>query len=106
MNDADGDRETAEGLRRGSRAAWLALYDRYAERLWRRVARLVGPADASAVADVLQATLLAAAESARTFDLARGALWPWLCAVARNQVALHYRRRGPVGLRPAGNGDA
>ena len=82
----------AKGLRRGSRRAWGQLYDAYAERLWRDVARMTG-ADAAEVADVVQETFLAAARSARQFDPARGTLWGWLRGIARRQVATRYRKQ-------------
>jgi RNA polymerase sigma-70 factor (ECF subfamily) len=44
------------------------------------------------VADVVQETFMAAARSARKFDPARGSVWLWLCGIARNYVALHYRK--------------
>jgi RNA polymerase sigma-70 factor (ECF subfamily) len=90
--DEQHQRGVAHGLRDGSPEAWRALYDAYAERVWRCAARLMGP-DA-AVADVVQETFLAAARSARSYDAARGPLWLWVWGIARNQVALHYRREG------------
>lgn len=84
-------REVADGLRQGSREAWLRLYDAYAVRLWRDVARLMG-GDAGAVADIVQETFLAAARSARRFDPRRGSLWPWLWGIARKQAAEHRRK--------------
>ena len=36
---------------------------------------------------------MAAARSARQYDAARGPLWLWLYGIARNHVALHYRKR-------------
>ena len=68
----------AAGLRRGSRQAWSALYETYAERLWREVARLMG-GNAADVADVVQEVFLAAARSAGKFD-------------RRIAVARHVRR--------------
>jgi RNA polymerase sigma-70 factor (ECF subfamily) len=91
--DEQHQRGVAQGLRDGSPEAWRALYDAYAERVWRCAARLMGPG-AAAVADVVQETFLAAARSARSYDDARGPLWLWLWGIARNQVALHYRREG------------
>jgi len=84
-------REVVEGLRQGSRTAWLAVYDAYAERVWQTVARLMEPRS-SHVADVVQETFLAAARSARGFDPRRGSLWGWLWGIARKQAALHHRR--------------
>lgn len=89
--DEQTQNEIAQGLRRGESAAWQRLYDAYATRVWREVARLVG--DRSAVADVVQETFLEAALSAGGFDPRRGTLWAWLWGVARNQVAYHYRRQ-------------
>src|SRR3954454_19676638 len=85
-------REVARGLREGRPDAWRVLYDAFAERVWRGVARLLGPNSAD-VADVVQETMLAAARSAGTFDAAKGSLWLWLWGIARLQVALHFRKQ-------------
>src|SRR3954447_1369593 len=82
----------AQGLREGKAEAWQSLYDAYAERVWRGVARLLGPSSAE-VADVVQETLLAAARSAAGFTAARGSLWAWLWGIAHNHAALHLRRQ-------------
>ena len=89
--DEQQEREVARGLAAGHPDAWRALYDAHAERVWRAVARLMGP-PGSDVADVVQETFLAAARSARTFDPDRGPLAAWLWAIARRHVALHYRK--------------
>ena len=91
MNQHD-EQEVARGLREGRADAWTALYDAYAGRVWRSVARRMGP-DAAEVADVVQETFLAAARGARGFDPARGSLGSWLGGIARRQAALHYRNR-------------
>ena len=82
----------ATGLRSGDPDAWRQLYDAFAERVWRGVARLLGPHPAD-IADVVQETMLAAARSVRNFDGAKGSLWNWLWGIARTQVALHFRQR-------------
>src|SRR5437667_989782 len=92
MLDEQQERLIALGLREGKADAWQALYDAYAERIWRGVARLLGP-QSTDVADVVQETMMAAARSARTFDSARGSLWPWLWGIAHNHVALHLRKQ-------------
>ncbi len=84
--------EIAEGLQRGNRDAWLSLYELYAEKLWCNIARLMAH-DPVCVADVVQETLLSAARSAKNFNPRRGSLWTWLWAIAKRQVALHYRKR-------------
>jgi len=83
--------EIAEGLQKGDRDAWLTLYDLYAERVWRNVARLMG-GDPASVADIVQETFLEAARSAGHFNPRRGCLWVWLWTIAKRQVALHYRK--------------
>jgi len=89
--DDQTQRQVVEGLRQGSRSAWLAVYDAYAERVWQTVARFM-ESGSPHVADVVQETFLAAAQSARGFDSRRGSLWGWLWGIARKQVALHRRR--------------
>jgi RNA polymerase sigma-70 factor, ECF subfamily len=92
MLDEQHERLIAKGLREGKTDAWQALYDAYAERVWRGVARLLGP-HSTDVADVVQETMMAAARSAATFDPARGSLWPWLWGIAHNHVAVHLRKQ-------------
>jgi RNA polymerase sigma-70 factor, ECF subfamily len=85
------ERQLAQGLREGKIEAWHALYEAYARPVWQYVARLMGPGAAD-VADAVQETFLAAARSARTYDPERGPLWSWMVGIARNQVALCYRK--------------
>src|SRR5512147_2073758 len=85
--------EIAAGLKAGAPEAWLRLHEAYARRVWRDVARLTG-ADSARVADMVQETFLAAAQSAGGFDPRRGTLWAWLWGIARRQVALYYRKAG------------
>ncbi|MDX1961621.1 MAG: sigma-70 family RNA polymerase sigma factor [Pirellulales bacterium] len=79
------------GLQQGHTQAWTALYDQYSGGLWRYVSRLLGN-QASATGDVVQEVFLAAAQSARQFDPARGTLWSWLLGIAHKQVANHWRQ--------------
>ena len=90
--DSQQERAVAQGLRDGKPEAWRALYDAYAERVWRCAARLIG-GNAADVADVVQETFLAAARSATTYDASRGTLWVWLWGIARRHVALHFRKQ-------------
>jgi RNA polymerase sigma-70 factor, ECF subfamily len=104
--DESRDREIAAGLRKGNPDAWHALYDRYAKPIWQWVARSVGPHQAD-VADIVQETFFAAARSARHYDEGLGPLWAWLTGIARNHVALHFRkRRRHDPPRPSGNGSS
>src|SRR5947209_6076859 len=93
MLDEQQERVIAQGLREGKTDAWQALYDAYAERVWRAIARLLGPRS-SEIADVVQETMMAAARTAHKFDAVRGSLWQWLWGIAHNHVALHLRKRG------------
>jgi RNA polymerase sigma-70 factor (ECF subfamily) len=92
MLDEQQERRIAQGLREGKTDAWQALYDAYAERVWRIVARLLG-ANRAEVADVVQETMMAAARSATKFNQERGSLWAWLFGIAHNQVVLHFRKQ-------------
>jgi RNA polymerase sigma-70 factor (ECF subfamily) len=100
--DEQEERAIALGLCAGKTEAWQALYEAYAERVWRSIARLFGP-NAADVADVVQETMLAAARSAATFDPERGSLWMWLWGIARRHAALHLRKQErQARLRQAG----
>jgi RNA polymerase sigma-70 factor (ECF subfamily) len=90
--DVQQERAIAQGLRDGKADAWRALYDAYAERVWRCAARLMG-ANRSEVADVVQETFMAAARAAPSYDPTRGTLWVWLWGIARRHVALHFRKQ-------------
>jgi RNA polymerase sigma-70 factor (ECF subfamily) len=85
------ERQVVRGLQDGNIDAWRALYDAYCRQVWQAVARMMGP-NAADVADVVQETFMAAARSARQYDAGRGPLWLWLYGIARNNVALHYRK--------------
>jgi RNA polymerase sigma-70 factor, ECF subfamily len=90
--DESREREIALGLQAGKPEAWHALFDEFAGRLWQSVARQMGPNHAE-VADIVQETMMAAARAARQFDVGRGSLWMWLSGIARNRVALHFRKQ-------------
>jgi RNA polymerase sigma-70 factor (ECF subfamily) len=89
--DPEQEREIARGLQQGKTEAWRALYEAYARAIWRFVARLMDRSLPD-IADVVQETFLGAARCARNYDASRGSLWVWLSGIARNHVALHYRR--------------
>jgi RNA polymerase sigma-70 factor (ECF subfamily) len=86
------DHRIAHGLRQGKTDAWSALYEKYFDRVWHLVARMIG-GDGTAVADVVQETFLAAARSARHFEPQRGSLWQWLGGIARNHLGAFFRSR-------------
>ena len=109
MMDDQREREIALGLREGKSEAWHALYDEFASPIWQSVARWLGPRHAD-IADVVQETFMAAAGAARAFDASRGSLAMWLSGIARNKVALYFRKQkrherltpGPDGAAAAG----
>lgn len=82
--------EIISGLRRGDQTAWTTLYDTYSVRIWKYVAKLVGP-NVAAVADIVQESMLAAAQSAQSFDDSKGTLWQWLAGIAHNSVSKYWR---------------
>jgi RNA polymerase sigma-70 factor, ECF subfamily len=92
MIDEHREREIARGLREGNPEAWHALYDEFARPIWQAVARQVGPQE-SEIADIVQETFMAAARGARQFNAGLGTLSMWLHGIARNNVALHFRKK-------------
>jgi RNA polymerase sigma-70 factor (ECF subfamily) len=91
MKQHQQQQEVADGLRQGNQQAWRMFYDAHAERVWRLVTRQMSTS--CDVADVVQETFLAGAKSAAKYDPSRGTLWNWISGIARNQVALHYRKQ-------------
>ncbi|HUQ72511.1 MAG TPA: sigma-70 family RNA polymerase sigma factor [Planctomycetaceae bacterium] len=89
------------GLQAGDRDAWALLFEHHSERVWRYVARLIG-GDRAGVADIVQETFLAAAQSARSYQPDRGTLGQWLLGIAHRQTAQH-RRRFDRALNSSGN---
>ena len=85
------EQQVVRGLQDGDVAAWHALYDAYCREVWQLVARMMG-SDAADVADIVQETFMAAARSAHQYDTSRGPLRLWVYGIARNQVALHFRK--------------
>ena len=107
--DDQREREIALGLREGRPEAWHALYDEFAPKVWQAVSRWLGPRHAE-IADIVQETFMAAAGAARQYDDRRGSLARWLGGIARNKIALYFRKQkrherldaGPDGAAAAG----
>jgi RNA polymerase sigma-70 factor (ECF subfamily) len=107
--DDQREREIALGLREGRPDAWHALYDEFAPNVWQAVSRWLGPRHAE-IADIVQETFMAAAGAARQYDDRRGSLARWLGGIARNKIALFFRKQkrherldaGPDGAAAAG----
>jgi RNA polymerase sigma-70 factor, ECF subfamily len=88
-----GDQEVVERLRRRDPQALAELYDRYARPVYALILRVVR--DAAIAEDLVQETFLRVWNRVHGFDAVRGALAPWLLAVARN-LAIDYLR-SPAG---------
>jgi RNA polymerase sigma-70 factor (ECF subfamily) len=86
---AEGDAELIERLRRRDAQALAELYDRYGRLVYSLILRVVR--DGALAEDLVQETFLRVWNRAQGFDAQRGALGPWLLAVARNR-AIDYLR--------------
>jgi RNA polymerase sigma-70 factor (ECF subfamily) len=91
----DTDADDVARLRRGDIAGLAGLMERYQDRLFRYLARLLG--EEAVAEDVFQQTWLRAAQRISRFDAARP-FGPWLFAVARNLALDELRRRRPESL--------
>jgi RNA polymerase sigma-70 factor (ECF subfamily) len=85
----ESDPDLAERLKRREPQAMADLYDRYGRLAYSVILRIVR--DAEMAEDLVQETFLRVWSRVQAFDSARGALGPWLLAVARNR-AIDYLR--------------
>ena len=85
----DSDPDLAARLKRRDPQAMADLYDRYGRLAYSLILRIVR--DAALAEDLVQETFLRVWNRAQAFDEERGALGPWLLAVARNR-AIDYLR--------------
>ncbi len=86
---AANDTELIERLQRRDPQALAELYDRYGKLVYSIILRVVR--DAAIAEDLVQETFLRVWNRVQGFDAARGAIGPWLLAVARNR-AIDYLR--------------
>ncbi|ODN71000.1 sigma-70 family RNA polymerase sigma factor [Methylobrevis pamukkalensis] len=86
----------------GDRAAFGALYDLAAPKLYGIILRIVR--DRARAEEILQETLLKIWRSAASFDRASGSASGWMATIARNG-AIDAVRRGPARIA-ADDGDA
>jgi len=86
------DRNLAERLKRREPAAMAQLYDSYGKLAFSLIYRIVR--DVGVAEDLVQETFLRVWNRAQRFDAARGALGPWLLAVARNRAIDYIRSSG------------
>jgi RNA polymerase sigma-70 factor (ECF subfamily) len=86
------DRNLAERLKRRDPAAMVQLYDSYGKLAFSLIYRIVR--DVGVAEDLVQETFLRVWNRAQGFDAGRGALGPWLLAVARNRAIDYIRSSG------------
>src|SRR6266851_3549864 len=88
----ENDRGLAERLKRREPRAMTELYDRYGKLAYSLIHRIVR--DVGITEDLVQETFLRVWNRAQGFDVERGALGPWLLAVARNCAIDYIRSSG------------
>lgn len=88
------DSDLVRDMAAGDRAAFSALYDRYANILMALALRIVR--DRSDAEEVVQDAFLQAWRQAERFDGGRGSVGAWLVTMARSRALDRLRRRGPV----------
>ena len=79
-------------LQRRDPHALAELYDRYGQVVFRLILRMVR--DSGVAEDLVQETFLRAWNRVAGFDCERGAVGPWLLAIARNRAIDHLRCHG------------
>src|SRR5216117_832627 len=84
-----GDAELVQRLQRRDAQALAELYDRYGRLVYALILRIVK--DAGIAEDLVQETFLRVWNRVQGFDAGKGAIGPWLLAVARNR-AIDYLR--------------
>ncbi|MGD1074342.1 MAG: sigma-70 family RNA polymerase sigma factor [Bryobacteraceae bacterium] len=89
---AKGDGELMIRLQRRDPQALAELYDRYGQMVFRLILRMVR--DNGAAEDLVQETFLRVWNRVGGFDSDRGAVGPWLLAVARNRAIDYLRSKG------------
>lgn len=89
---AKGDSELLVRLQRRDPQALAELYDRYGQLVFRLILRMVR--DNGIAEDLVQETFLRVWSRIGGFDSDRGAVGPWLLAVARNRAIDYLRCSG------------
>jgi len=86
------DEELARRLQKREERAMADLYDRYGRLAWSVIVAIVR--DTSLAEDLVQETFLRVWNRIQFFEPGRGALGPWLLAIARNRAIDHMRSVG------------
>jgi RNA polymerase sigma-70 factor, ECF subfamily len=88
----DTDPDLAARLKRRDPQAMADLYDRYGKVAYSVILRIVR--DGALAEDLTQETFLRVWNRCQAFDAERGALGPWLLAIARNRAIDYIRSSG------------
>jgi RNA polymerase sigma-70 factor (ECF subfamily) len=101
---AEHDEDLARRLQRRDPEAMTDLYDRFGRLAWSVIVAIVR--DAAVAEDLVQESFLRVWNGAHAFEPGRGALGPWLLAIARDRAIDHLRSvnvsYGPgIGEHPA-----
>lgn len=86
---AEHDEDLARRLQRRDPEAMADLYDRFGRLVWSVIVAIVH--DAAVAEDLVQETFLRVWNRVHAFEVGRGALGPWLLAIARNRAIDHLR---------------
>lgn len=85
------DEQLARRLQTRDPGAMTELYDRYAKLVWSLIVAIVR--DTAAAEDLTEETFLRVWNRVHAFDAGRGAIGPWLLAIARNLAIERLRSR-------------
>lgn len=100
MTEAPSDEDLLEATARGDEEAFVEIYRRYRDRIYRYACRMTGSAEAAH--DITHTCFTSLLSAPRRFKPQRAALGTYLCAAARNQSLRRLRlaRREPVATFP------
>lgn len=97
----DDERELVERAQAGDRAAFRALYQRFAPQVF-RYAIVPTVRDRTLAEDLLADTFVRALENLHRFKWQGRGLLPWLIRIAKNLCLDHLRKSGRMGAWPVG----
>jgi RNA polymerase sigma-70 factor (ECF subfamily) len=92
LSEGGNDSELARRLQRREPQAMADLYDRFGRLAYSLIYAIVR--DTGVAEDLVQESFLRVWNRAQGFDPERGALGPWLLAIARNRAIDHIRSAG------------
>jgi RNA polymerase sigma-70 factor, ECF subfamily len=91
MATSPADQELLTAAARGDQAAFSQLYQRYRNRVYGFAYRMLGAQ--TAAEDVTHEAFLVLIQQPERYQVARGSLLTFLCAVARNHIFQHLRHQ-------------